>query len=386
MTETVQYRFLIRRGTAAALTAANEVPLIAEMVVETDQGLTDGKRKIKIGDGVAHYNDLPYLSLGGILGWIDIVTESPLNLAEGSVALGADVDSSTELLWNSAGMLPTGVSLSSDGTLTSDGSVTDNSEWPILFFTADHANNSGSKVIIVKMVEGTADPDFADRFSLLPFKGADGDTTFADIIAGNTWTGGGVAKLSSTQKKFGTTSLYLNGSSYITSGRGAGDWKFLHDATTAWTIEGWIYPNNNLTTGGIFDTGAAATLSVGVWVSRNATNQFDVRISRNASGVYRCSAAGGSIPQNAWTYVKALYDPAAADSKPLRVMVGGVEVATSASSGAAITTNPTSTGCYGRYAQGNSLYLNAYLDNWRITKGIADYSTDIPATPFPTHG
>lgn len=59
MTDTVQYRFLLRRGTAADLASVNEVPLGGEMVLETDTN------KFKFGDGVTHYNDLPYGSNGG---------------------------------------------------------------------------------------------------------------------------------------------------------------------------------------------------------------------------------------------------------------------------------------------------------------------------------
>lgn len=74
---TIQDRFRIRRGTAAALAAVNEVPLADEIVYESDQGTADGKYKIKIGDGVRHYNDLPYLALGspggdGTLTWLGL--------------------------------------------------------------------------------------------------------------------------------------------------------------------------------------------------------------------------------------------------------------------------------------------------------------------------
>jgi hypothetical protein len=65
MTVILDDRFKLRRGTAANLATVNEVPLEGEIVYETDQGLTDGKYKIKIGDGITHYNDLAYVSLGG---------------------------------------------------------------------------------------------------------------------------------------------------------------------------------------------------------------------------------------------------------------------------------------------------------------------------------
>ncbi len=52
----MQYRFLERGGLAAAIAALNEIPLYREKIIETDTGLE------KLGDGVTHYNDLPYLT------------------------------------------------------------------------------------------------------------------------------------------------------------------------------------------------------------------------------------------------------------------------------------------------------------------------------------
>lgn len=48
------YRFLVRGGTAAAIAALNEIPLAREIIYETDT------RKWKVGNGVTHYNSLPY--------------------------------------------------------------------------------------------------------------------------------------------------------------------------------------------------------------------------------------------------------------------------------------------------------------------------------------
>ena len=47
-------RIQIRRGTAAALAAVNEVLLAGEMCIETDT------RKYKIGNGSTNWNELPY--------------------------------------------------------------------------------------------------------------------------------------------------------------------------------------------------------------------------------------------------------------------------------------------------------------------------------------
>lgn len=47
--------FKQRRGTAAALAAANEVPAAGQIIYETDTN------RIKVGNGTAPYNSLPFL-------------------------------------------------------------------------------------------------------------------------------------------------------------------------------------------------------------------------------------------------------------------------------------------------------------------------------------
>lgn len=56
----ISQRWKARRGTAAALTAANEVLLEGEFCVETDTTWPGGGRKFKIGDGVTAWNSLTY--------------------------------------------------------------------------------------------------------------------------------------------------------------------------------------------------------------------------------------------------------------------------------------------------------------------------------------
>ena len=48
-----------RRGTKAQLEAANEIPLDGQLIIEEQ---SDGFQKIKIGDGVTHYNALEYVT------------------------------------------------------------------------------------------------------------------------------------------------------------------------------------------------------------------------------------------------------------------------------------------------------------------------------------
>lgn len=101
MTVTIDARFKLRGALAADAALGNPVPLDRELWVETDQGLTDGKYKLKIGDGATHYNDLPYISLGGGVesvvpgDGVDVDTSDPKNpivsSTLGSIALSGRV-------------------------------------------------------------------------------------------------------------------------------------------------------------------------------------------------------------------------------------------------------------------------------------------------------
>lgn len=111
MTDTIQYRFLVRGGTAAALAARNEVPLARELIIETDT------RLMKLGDGVTAYNALPFFS-GTIPGQMGFGVTNPAGPIEAGVkriirvmhntvihdwSLGSDISGSASIeLWASS--------------------------------------------------------------------------------------------------------------------------------------------------------------------------------------------------------------------------------------------------------------------------------------------
>lgn len=96
---TVAYRFLVRGGTAANLAAVNETPLQRELVVERDTG------RMKLGDGVTPYNDLPYfgdlsrIPLGSNGDFMQLVDGKPawITLPRGNLVAGEGVELSGTL-------------------------------------------------------------------------------------------------------------------------------------------------------------------------------------------------------------------------------------------------------------------------------------------------
>jgi len=218
--------------------------------------------------------------------------------------------------------------------------------------------------------------------SLLHFDGANASTIITDQVSGRVWTASGAAKLVTSGAKFGTAcASFTPSTSYITSGEAASFWKFLHDGTTSWTIEGWVNPSGSGSRA-ILDTGGASpTANAGIYLQVNPSNQLDFIIAAlNATNAARVTA--GNVPNGAWTYIKILIDLGAADGKPVKMFVGGVLVAEGLLNGPAAA-DPSSTLTFGRYTKGNSLYFSGLLDEFRITKGYADYSPGIPSAPFP---
>lgn len=137
MTEILNDRFLLRGGLASDIAVLNEVPLRREMVIELDNLFTTGEFKAKVGDGVKHYNDLPYLKTGssnavtGIIAGtnIDVDSSNPEEPVISST-LGAITLKGRKLLYND---LPSSGNSNGDAYAVDDDHliyVWDGSAWP----------------------------------------------------------------------------------------------------------------------------------------------------------------------------------------------------------------------------------------------------------------
>jgi hypothetical protein len=221
------------------------------------------------------------------------------------------------------------------------------------------------------------DPYWANVVSLLHFDGSNGSTNFVDQVSGNTWTASS-ATISTTEAKFGTSSGYFNGGSAIYTGAST-NWTFSGE----FTMEGWVYFLNLATNN----------------ASLSPSNQYIFDIGAN--GTYlRILTSGYSGSPNGWT----LYQYITADMNYSTVPVvnqwyywvlqrnsanllslylnGSLVASTTLSS----TLGSDSTLTLGNYTSGESYGLNGYMDEVRITNGVARYSGStipIPTAPFP---
>jgi len=179
----------------------------------------------------------------------------------------------------------------------------------------------------------------------------------------------GNAQISTSVKKYGTGSMSFDGT---------GDWLTGVDSvsqqfgTESFTIEGWVYLNALGAARGFISKGTSTTgWSIGV----NSSNQLV--FSYTATALTGSTALSGST----WYHFAVVRNGSASGN--LKIYLNGVADATS---GGAVTDNfnQTSTLYIGADRVGASA-LNGYLDDIRITKGVARYTANFtpPTRAFP---
>jgi len=160
----------------------------------------------------------------------------------------------------------------------------------------------------------------------------------------------GVA-LDTAQSKFYGKSAYLNGTGYFTHPTG-----FISGST--FTIELWIY---------------ATALPVDTAYIYFSNQGFSVGVTSNGAVAVRyitpsINTLAGVIPVGTWAHLAVVHSGA-----NVSVFVNGVQKATASNSSLSATPNLTTVGAH---ADGSSYLISGYLQDVRITNGIARYTED----------
>lgn len=214
---------------------------------------------------------------------------------------------------------------------------------------------------------GGSDPNFSNVVLLAHMNGTNGSTTFPDsssFAVGNATTSGN-AQVSTAQSKFGGASALFDGDgdqlqwSSVT-GLGSGNW----------TVEFWCRHITN----GLFSTMLAIDAAVaGIlrfrWDAED-TNKFSLQ------GVFEI-VASTTHSLNTWYHVAAVRN-----SGTVTLYIDGVSVGS--------TSNSSNFGTANVYVGGNlntanSLSYNGYIDDLRITRNVARYTSNFtpPSAQFP---
>ena len=191
-----------------------------------------------------------------------------------------------------------------------------------------------------------------------------------DSAAKNVMETAGNAQVSTTQAKWGTTSMAFDGT---------GDWLFLNSSAPSpialgggdFTVEMWLYPNSSYSGAfaGLMDsrttTDGAGLVYFGY---TNTANQIGWKDNNTF-------VVTGTVTQSAWNHVAVVRD-----SGTLKLYING----SLASSGANSTNYTVAFKYIG--SSFDPLAFNGYMDDLRITRGYARYSGSTytqPTAAFP---
>lgn len=230
---------------------------------------------------------------------------------------------------------------------------------------------------------GATDPNFADVTALLHFDGSDGSTTFTDnsVIAA-TYTANGNAQIDTADFKFGGASGLFDGTgdylsaSYVTANY---DW-WVED----YTIEMWVKTASSWSSWA-YNLGAGDhPVAVGNGTHNNTTNFWSfgpttagtVRLYYFNGAAQFGAVSAGSLSTGAWHHIAMTVS-----GTTIRIFLNGALNFSGSISG----TPQSSAGTPLTIGQKNNRSLAGWIDDLRITKGVARYTANFtpPSAAFP---
>jgi len=209
------------------------------------------------------------------------------------------------------------------------------------------------------------DPYWENVSLLLRMDGSNGSTTFADLSSNtHTITVGGNAQVSTTDSKFGTGSLLLDGAGDYLETPAHSSFAF---GTGDFTVECWVYPNVISDNDGLFTSGSQ--LFAAIYQNNWAIGTTGSMLSP--------SYTSGAATAGSWQHFAITRSGSA-----LRLFINGTQLGPTSSDTTDLTNNQLFIGYY--FSSGYA--WNGKIDEFRVTKGIARYTANFtpPTAPFPT--
>ena len=199
------------------------------------------------------------------------------------------------------------------------------------------------------------DPSFANVSLLLHMDGNNGSTTFTDSSANNfTISVFGNAQVSTTDPKLGSGSLTLDGNGdYLTTPANTA----FAFGTGDYTVECWVYVNTGNGNDGLFTfgdstSGLALAIYAGQWSLTNA----------GAGGFTM-----GAVTTGVWQHLAVTRS-----GSSQRLFINGTQLGSTLNNSTNFTQNQLKIGYY--YDANYS--INARIDEFRVTKGVARYTAN----------
>ena len=230
----------------------------------------------------------------------------------------------------------------------------------------------------IKTFGSTVGDDKFDKVvALFNFDGSDGDRTTSGLDASNnnlslTYDSAG-DELSSTQKKFGSTSLYIADNVRVSSTEG------FNMGTGDFTMEAWFYFTTLSAGFGIFDqwnSGTSLARSQ-LWHGSSAGGQLKFYHSIAGQSTQTISFADPTISTGSWIHLALVRQ-----GGTVKLYVNGTADSTSGSTSGNV--HRTDDMWFGDQQTGGGNAPQYYMDDLRITKGAARYTSNFTA-PTSAH-
>jgi hypothetical protein len=229
--------------------------------------------------------------------------------------------------------------------------------------------------IITGAEKTPVDPNFNNVSLLLHGNGTNGSTTITDNSpTPKTVTAGGDAQISTAQSKFGGASIAFDGTGDRVS---VANNAALDFGTGDFTVECWVFSVAALTSYTI-QYAHIAGKGNGILASTYALGFHQQKINWFANSVFNLGTT--TLTNNTWYHFAV-----SRSGSTLRLFVNGLQELSRTN-----TVNYTSSQSFNagdRQASDPSAQypLNGYIDDLRITKGVARYTTNFtpPTAPFP---
>jgi len=187
--------------------------------------------------------------------------------------------------------------------------------------------------------------------------------------------------------QYGTGSMYFDGSDYLIDNLYTNqNYAF---GSGNWTIEGWFYNQNVSGSSGnvylisIWGIVGQADTTYSQFVFRAINNNLDIVLQpTGGAGLTLITGTGNGLTANTWQHLAAVRN-----GNNVSLYINGTSVASTPYT--ATLNNPASRLVLGAQLSGGAgtYYYTGYMDDIRITKGIARYTTNfntnLPPGPFP---
>jgi hypothetical protein len=205
----------------------------------------------------------------------------------------------------------------------------------------------------------TRDPYFSSVSLLLHMDGSNGSTTFTDSSSnGLTVTAYGNAEVSTTDPKYGSGSVTLDGTGdYLQTAASS----VLALGTGDFTVECWVYVNSGNNNNGLFTFGGESS---GLAVAIFSGNWYLTHVGSGGTSM-------GAVTTGSWQHLAVTRS-----GSSLRLFINGTQLGSTLTNSTNFTDNQLKIGHYF-----NSSYaINAKVDEFRVTKGIARETANF--TPY----